>query len=151
MVPCSTSLAEPFHGSMAGSRERQRRLTIKYCDLDRATIDPPVGWTGGVVSRATWDTIDTAASSAGLILRHVATVSQFTTMMSFVRAGIGIAIVPSGVIAGLLGKGLTVLNLIKPRLSRNVGLIWLRARELTPAAQGFAVIFEETWRATVKN
>jgi hypothetical protein len=38
-------------------------------------------------------------------------------MMSFVRAGIGIAIVPSGVIAGLLGKGLTVLNLIKPCLA----------------------------------
>jgi hypothetical protein len=31
-----------------------------------------------------------------------------------------------------------------------VGLIWLRARELAPAAQGFAVIFEETWRASEK-
>jgi DNA-binding transcriptional LysR family regulator len=84
-------------------------------------------------------TIDTAASSAGLTLRHVVTASQFTTMMSFVRAGVGIAIVPSGVITGLLGKDLTVLNLIKPRLSRHVGLIWL-------AARGFAVLFEEMWR-----
>ena len=91
-------------------------------------------------------TIDAAASSAGLTLRHVATVTQFTTLMSFVRAGVGIAVVPSGGIAGLLGKDLAVLKLIRPRLSRNVGLIWLRERELTPAARGFAVIFEEMWR-----
>jgi DNA-binding transcriptional LysR family regulator len=91
-------------------------------------------------------TIDGAASSAGLTLRHVATVTQFTTMMSFVRAGVGIAVVPSGAVAGLLGKDLAVLKLIRPRLSRDVGLIWLRERELTPAARGFAVIFEEMWR-----
>ena len=95
-------------------------------------------------------TIDAAASSAGLTLRHVATVSQFATMMNFVRAGVGIAIVPSGAIAGLLGKDLAVLKLIRPRLSRDVGLIWLRERELTPAARGFAVIFEEMWRHSEK-
>jgi DNA-binding transcriptional LysR family regulator len=66
--------------------------------------------------------------------------------MSFVRAGVGIAIVPSGAIAGLLGKDLVVLTLAKPRLSRNVGLIWLRERELSPAARGFAIIVERVWR-----
>jgi DNA-binding transcriptional LysR family regulator len=71
-------------------------------------------------------------------------------MMSFVRAGVGIAVVPSGAIARLLGKDLAVLKL-SPRLSRDVGLIWLRERELTPAARGFAIIFEEMWRATVKH
>jgi len=95
-------------------------------------------------------TIDGAASSAGLTLRHVATVTQFTTMMSFVRAGVGIAIVPSGAIAGLLGKDLSVLKLVRPRLSRDVGLIWLRERELTPAARGFATLFEEMWRRSEK-
>jgi DNA-binding transcriptional LysR family regulator len=90
--------------------------------------------------------IDGAASTAGHTLQHVATVTQFATMMSFVRAGVGIAIVPSGAIAGLLGRDIAVLTLTKPRLSHDVGLIWLRERELTPAAQGFAVIFEEVWR-----
>jgi len=71
-------------------------------------------------------------------------------MMSFVRAGIGIAVVPSGGIGGLLGKDLAVLKLIKPSLSRDVGLIWLRERELTPAAQGFGAIFEEMWRHSDK-
>jgi DNA-binding transcriptional LysR family regulator len=67
-------------------------------------------------------------------------------MMSFVRAGVGIAIVPSGAIAGLLGKDLAVVALSKPRLSRDVGLIWLRDRELTPAARGFAAVVEKMWR-----
>jgi len=92
--------------------------------------------------------IDGAASSAGHTLQHVATVTQFATMISFVRAGVGIAIVPSSAIAGLLGKDLAVLTLTKPRLSRDVGLIWLREREPTPVARGFAVIFEKMWRDT---
>jgi len=90
--------------------------------------------------------IDGAASSAGYTLQHVATVTQFATMMSFVRAGVGIAIIPSGAVAGLLGKDLARLALSKPRLSRDVGLIRLRDRELTPAARGFAAVVEEIWR-----
>jgi DNA-binding transcriptional LysR family regulator len=91
--------------------------------------------------------IDAAAAAAGRTLHHAATVTQFATMMSFVRAGVGIAIVPSGAIAGLLGKDLAVLTLTKPRLSRDVGLIWLRERELAPAARGFADLLETMWRA----
>ena len=90
--------------------------------------------------------VDGAAAMAGYALQHVATVTQFATMMSFVRAGVGIAIVPSGAIAGLLSKDLATLTLAKPRLSRDVGLIWLRDRELTPAARGFTAIVEQMWR-----
>ena len=90
--------------------------------------------------------VDGAAAADGKILHHAATVTQFATMMSFVRAGVGIAVVPSGAISGLLGKDLTALSLIKPRLSRDVGLMWLREREPTPAARGFADILEEAWR-----
>jgi DNA-binding transcriptional LysR family regulator len=91
--------------------------------------------------------IDGAASTAGHALQHVATVTQFATMR-FVRAGVGIAIVPSGAVAGFLRKDLVVLKLTKPRLRRDVGLIKLRERELSPAAKGFAIIVEEIWRAT---
>jgi DNA-binding transcriptional LysR family regulator len=90
--------------------------------------------------------VDAAAAAAGRSLHHVVTVTQFATMMSFVRNGVGIAIVPSGAIAGLLGKDLAVLTLTKPRLSREVGLIWLRERELTPAARSFADLLETMWR-----
>ena len=90
--------------------------------------------------------IDAAAAAAGHTLHHVVTVTQFATMMSFVRAGVGIAIVPSGAIAGPIGKDLSVLPMTKPRLSRDVGLIWLRERDLTPAARGFATFLEKMWR-----
>ena len=90
--------------------------------------------------------IDGAASAAGLTLKHAVTVTQFATMMSFVRAGVGLAIIPSGAITGLLGRDLAVLKLARPRLSREVGLIWLRDRELTPAARGLAAVVEEIWR-----
>jgi len=52
----------------------------------------------------------------------------------------------SGAIAGLLGRDLTVLALRKPCLVRDVGLVWLRERELTPAVRGFANILETMWR-----
>ena len=95
--------------------------------------------------------IDGAAATAGHTLHHVATVTQFATMMSFVRAGVGIAVVPSGAVAGLLGKDLTVLKLAKPRLSWDVGLIWLRERELPPAVRGFAIMFERMWRMSMRK
>src|SRR3974390_340646 len=63
--------------------------------------------------------IDGAAATAGYALQHVATVTQFATMMSFVRAGVGIAIVPSGAIGGPMSKDLKTLTLAKPRLSRD--------------------------------
>jgi DNA-binding transcriptional LysR family regulator len=90
--------------------------------------------------------IDGAASAAGHTLQHAVTVTQFATMMSCVRAGVGIAIVPSGAVAGLLGKDLAILKLTKPRLSRDIGLIKLRERELSPAAKGFAIEVGEVWR-----
>src|SRR5262249_22434544 len=119
-----------------------KRSSVTLTELANFAL---VSWPHGSGTRRT---IDAAASSTRVTLRHVATVSHFTTMISFVRAGVGIAIAPSSAAAGFLGKDLTVLKLIKPRISGNVGLIWLRERELTPAARGFAVILEEMWRHT---
>jgi DNA-binding transcriptional LysR family regulator len=89
--------------------------------------------------------IDGAAAAAGCSLHWVATVPQFAAMLSYVRAGVGIAIAPSGTTKGLLGRDLTALALTKPRLTRDVGLIWLRERELTPAVREFANVFERMW------
>lgn len=122
---------------LARSAKRSRLTLAELIDLPLVSL-PHESRTRRIV--------DGAAAAAGQILHHVATVTQFATMMSFVRAGVGVAIVPSGAIGGLLGKDLAALPLTKPRLSRNVGLIWLRDRELTPAARGFAVMLEEMWR-----
>src|SRR5262245_18460212 len=90
--------------------------------------------------------IDGAATAEGISLQHVVTVTQFATMMSFVRAGVGLAIVPSGALAGFLGQQLIVLQLTKPRLSHHLGIIRLRDRELTPVATGFANLLQQQWK-----
>jgi DNA-binding transcriptional LysR family regulator len=90
--------------------------------------------------------IDAAATSQGISLQHVVTVTQFATMMSFVRAGVGLAIVPSGALAGFPNQQLSVLQLSKPRLSHHLGVIRLRDRELTPVARGFADLLQQKWR-----
>jgi DNA-binding transcriptional LysR family regulator len=89
--------------------------------------------------------IDGAASSGGHQLQHVVTVTQFATMISFVRAGVGLAIAPSGALAGFLLGELVVLPLTAPRLRRDIGLITLRERELSPAAKGLAQLVCDTW------
>jgi DNA-binding transcriptional LysR family regulator len=91
--------------------------------------------------------IDSAASSAGVSLKHVVTVTQFATLMSFVRAGVGLAIVPSGSLANLRGRSLVVLPLTRPRLAHHLGLIRLRDREPTPAAAAFAALVQQRWCA----
>jgi DNA-binding transcriptional LysR family regulator len=95
--------------------------------------------------------IDGAAAAAGQDLQHVVTVTQFATMMSFVRAGVGLAIVPSGALAGNHGEELVVLALTKPQLRRDLGMIMLRGREPTPAASGFASAVLETWPTLMRG
>jgi DNA-binding transcriptional LysR family regulator len=89
--------------------------------------------------------IDAAASKQGITLRHAVTVTQLATIMSLVRAGLGVAIVPAGAIAGFNTDGLKTLPITKPTLSRNLGLITLKEREPTPAAIGISTLIRSVW------
>ena len=89
--------------------------------------------------------IDAAASKQGITLRHAVTVTQLATVMSFVRAGLGVAIVPAGAITGFKTDGLRTLPIIRPTLSRNLGLITLKEREPTPAATGILTLIRSVW------
>jgi DNA-binding transcriptional LysR family regulator len=90
--------------------------------------------------------IDGTASAAGLTLHHVVTVTQFATMMSFVRAGVGTAIVPAGAIGGISREGISVRPIVTPRMVRRLGIIRLRERELSPAAAGMLDLIHTSWR-----
>jgi DNA-binding transcriptional LysR family regulator len=90
-------------------------------------------------------TIDAAAATAGLSLRQVVTVGQFATLMGCVRAGVGLAVVPTGATAFFLGRDLRAIPVSEPRLSRRLGLITLREREPSPAAAGFMALVRRTW------
>jgi DNA-binding transcriptional LysR family regulator len=91
--------------------------------------------------------IDAAAAEAGLALRHALTVTQFATMLRLVRAGAGLAIVPAGAVQGFGGEGLAVLTLDAPGLSRRIGLVTLRGRDLPPPARGLMAALREGWPA----
>jgi DNA-binding transcriptional LysR family regulator len=89
--------------------------------------------------------IDSAASSLGLTLNHVVTVSQFATMLGFVRAGIGLAIAPRSGVASFLGKELSAVPIRGRPLARDLGLITLKGREPSPAATGLMSLVRTTW------
>ena len=90
-------------------------------------------------------TIDAATSTAGLTLRQVVTVGQFATLMGCVRAGVGLAVVPTGATGFFLGRDLRAIPVSDPRLSRRLGLIVLRGREPSPAAAGFMTLVRRAW------
>src|SRR5262245_46088892 len=89
--------------------------------------------------------IDGAASAAGLNLNHVVTVSQFATMLGFVRAGIGVAIAPRSAVANFLGKELSAVPIRGKPLARGLGIITLRVREASPAASGLMALIKSSW------
>jgi DNA-binding transcriptional LysR family regulator len=79
--------------------------------------------------------IDTAAASARLALKHVVVVSQFTTMLGFVRAGVGLAI------------ALKALPLRGRPLVRDLGIVALGEREPTVAASALIALIQQSWKA----
>jgi DNA-binding transcriptional LysR family regulator len=93
--------------------------------------------------------LDAAAAEVGLAFWHALTVTQFASMLRLVRAGAGLAIVPAGAVNGPSGEGLARLSLAPPGLSRRIGLVTQRGRDLGPAAAGLLATLAETWPAGV--
>jgi DNA-binding transcriptional LysR family regulator len=138
MVPLGR---EVFHAVMP----RQHRLAPSQgVSLQQITREPLVSLTHDSRTRRT---IDAAASKQGITLQHAVTVTQLATVMSLVRAGLGVAIVPAGAIVGFNTDGLKTLPIIGPTLSRNLGLITLEERELAPAAIGILTLIRSIWSA----
>ena len=87
--------------------------------------------------------IDGAAASAGFSFRHAITVNQFATLYSFVRNGAGLTIVPDGARPPANDRELVSRPLIRPRVSREIGIVRLRERELAPAAASLLALVRE--------
>ena len=90
-------------------------------------------------------TIDAAASKQGITFQHAVSVTQLATVMSFVRTELGVAIVPTGAIAGFNTDGLKKLPIIGPTLLHRLGLITLKEREPTPANIGISTLIRSVW------
>ena len=81
--------------------------------------------------------LDTAAAAVGVMLDHSITCTQIGTAINFVKAGVGAALMPYGALPQAHNAGLETRPLISPGLSQELGLVWLRDRQVSPAAVGF--------------
>jgi DNA-binding transcriptional LysR family regulator len=95
--------------------------------------------------------VDSAALSAGVHLHHAITLHQFGTLFSFVRSGLGVAIVPVSALPPRGDRALHVRLLSGPALTRQVGILTLGERALSPAAASFREIFKARYAATMRG
>lgn len=107
----------------------RRRLNMK--DLrDETVITMPFG---AGMRRL----IDGSAATAGIGFGRTITVSQFATVFSLVRSGIGVSIVPEAALAIEPDASVRSLPLTNPAITRKLGLLRIRNRPTSPAADGF--------------
>ena len=89
---------------------------------------------------------DSASSLIGLRLNYVVTVGQFGTMLQFVNSGIGIALVPEGVLSQVDRSSIDSRPIISPKFSRELGIISLKERDLS----NYAAVFESLIKKNLK-
>jgi DNA-binding transcriptional LysR family regulator len=89
--------------------------------------------------------LDATAAGRGFSLMHAAVVSQVPTLLNFVRAGVGVGLVPSQSIIGDLGRDLVRLSVSEPQIALDIGLLTLAERTLSPAAAGLREVIASTW------
>ena len=106
----------------------KKRPRVRLADLrDEPLVTPP---SDTYLRRL----IDGAAAAAGFNLRYAVTVERLLSVTSHVRAGVGIAILPWGVLPPQPWTGFHTAMLVEPSLTVSVGLITLRGRYMPPAA-----------------
>ncbi|MEO1493544.1 MAG: LysR family transcriptional regulator [Pseudomonadota bacterium] len=90
--------------------------------------------------------LDATAAGRGFSLTNAAVVSQVPTLLNFVRAGVGVGLVPSQSIIGDLGGDLIRFSVSDPQISLDIGLLTLAERTLSPAAAGLREVIASTWQ-----
>jgi DNA-binding transcriptional LysR family regulator len=116
----------------------KKRTRIRLIDLKNEPLVTPPSDT--YLRRLT----DGAAASAGFSLRYAVTVERLLSVTSHVRAGVGIAVLPWGVLPPQPWVGFHTAMLTEPALSVSVGLITLRGRYMTPAAASMMNLVQES-------
>lgn len=128
---------ELFYLAFPKNHKLSSKTGIKLSDLrDEDLISMP--W-----NSRTRISFESAASSIGVRLRYVATVNQFGTMLQFVKNGIGVAIVPEGVLAQIDNSEIESRPIVSPKVNRELGLIALKERELSKYASSFATLIKK--------
>lgn len=85
--------------------------------------------------------VDGTAAAQGVTLSHMTVVEQFGSLFDFVAAGLGVAIVPPMALPPRLPRNLRARPIVAPAIVREIGILRLRTRPLSPAASGFLDMF----------
>jgi DNA-binding transcriptional LysR family regulator len=117
--------------------ERHRLARRRRLRLGELADEP---WIQGVRSGSTLDVLPMAARAAGFEAQVVFRTDDQTTVRGLVAAGLGIAMVPSLIVASL-PPGVVVLPLDEPALTRTVMVALPSARPL-PAAMAMVAALE---------
>ena len=91
--------------------------------------------------------VDGAAAAEGLAWSHAVVVPGFLEMLSQVRAGIGVGVLPHSALPTST-EGVSVHPLADPALAVWVVVVTLRGRELSPAAAGFKALVVDHLKRT---
>lgn len=128
---------EIFHLAFPKNHKLGSKKGIKLIDLkDEDLISMP--W-----NSRTRISFESAASAVGIRLRYVATVNQFGTMLQFVKNGIGVAIIPEGVLSQIDSSVIDTRPIISPKVNRELGIISLKERELSKYASSFSALVKK--------
>ncbi len=134
---------EPICAVVPSGHPLARRKRLRLVDLhDAELVGPP----GGTFLRRQ---IEAAAADVGCVLRYVVLVDRLISVVSYVRAGTGIGLVPAGVLPPKPWKGFDVCELIDPPLAVSVGLITLPGKYLTPVVVEMVALIREATRPPV--
>lgn len=140
LFQCTPLSTEVFHAVLPKGHRLERRKSIPWEALRNESL---VSLPGDSRIRRT---IDAVALAAGFHPSRSVTVTQFATMMQFVACGMGIAIMPEGTLSDALKIGLATRPLVQPQVSRELGIVTLKDRSLTPAAVELICQIERQWK-----
>ena len=96
--------------------------------------------------------VDGVAAVNGLHVNHLTVVDQFGSMFDFVAAGLGVSVAPASALPPPTQDwGVVAKPLRAPFIVREVGILRLATRPLSPAAQGFLAIFRPRFLAAARR
>jgi DNA-binding transcriptional LysR family regulator len=102
-----------------------------------ALVDHPIILMGGLRSL-----IDPVAQKAGVTLAVRYEAQQILTVMGLLKSGLGVAVVPNIAVPRPLSRGLAVLPITNPALTREVGIITQFGRPLSAIAAELTRLLE---------
>ena len=94
--------------------------------------------------------LDQAAARADLRLDIVCEIGQLSTLCGMIETGVGVSVLPEACLPRRAKGGIVALPLVEPVVERDLGLVTIKGRTLSPAAASFCELLVEqlpqVWR-----